>query len=143
MNQSAPNQQPKPLVLGYMLTAGFVMFQVMLIVVLKFVLAPEQTPSFNGFLTAVSGDIQCKIFLGLGVLVVLAQQFAKARLLEGAKVTLVHLIILLAMGEIPGLMGIVAVILKPEHLSFGIPMIFMSIISFMTLKPIIVSLPAN
>ena len=119
------------------------MFQLVLMLLLKFVLAPEQTPSFSGFLAAVSGDIQCKIFLGLGVLVLLAQQFAKARLLEGAKVTLVHLIILLAMGEIPGLMGIVTVILNPEHLSFGIPMIFLSIMSFMTLKPIIVSLPAN
>jgi hypothetical protein len=51
-----------------------------------------------------------------------------------------HLAPLIGIGVLPGLLGFVSVAIAKENLSFAIPMIIMSILSFITLKSIVQSL---
>jgi hypothetical protein len=51
-----------------------------------------------------------------------------------------HLAPLLGIGELPGLLGFVSVVIAKENFSFAIPMRIMSILSFITLKSIVRSL---
>lgn len=140
MDQKPVAPKIDPRLFGFLMMGSFIFFQLILLLILKFVIAPDHQPSWNGFLTAVRSNQVDKVLVIFAGAVILVQQALKSRFLEGAVITLPQLVILLALAEFPGLLGFVGAISGGGNVSFALPLILLSIFSFITLKPVLLKL---
>jgi hypothetical protein len=140
MDPKPPVPKKDPRLLGFLLMGQFIFLQVILILLLKFTIAPEHQPSWSGFLTAVRSDVLYRVFVIFSAVTIFLQQFLRSRFLEGEGIKLQQLIILLVLAEVPGLLGFSGAIVGDGNVSFAVPLIVASIVSFMTLKPIVLKL---
>lgn len=140
MRQQSPTSAQQTMIIGFAMMMAFTMFQLLLMLILKFVLVPDQTPTIDGFVSLISENQILQGLFAIGLFSIIVQQILKSKFLEARTPTVIHLVILLGVGELPGLLGFVSVVLAKENLSFAIPMIIMSILSFITLKSVVLSL---
>lgn len=97
-------------------------------------------PSWSAFVNSVSTSLLNQALLIGAAAAVVLQQALKTKFINSENLTVVHLIILLGLGELPGLLGFVGAIIDNHNVSLALPFIFVSLILFMSLKSVALNL---
>lgn len=141
MNENPRGIHQHPQMQALIFVGAFSMFQVILMLILWLMShSSGARPSWAAFVYSISTSNLNQLFLGVAAIAIVAQQVLKSRFLKLDQLKVTHLILLLALGEVPGLLGFVGGLVDHVNVSLALPFIFISLLSFMSLKPIALSL---
>lgn len=93
-------------------------------------------PSIAMFFDSVTSSALNQFFLGAAAVVALAQQLLKAKYTSGNGPAIRDLFVLLAVGEVPGVIGLIAAILDSFNVSLALPFILLSLVLLMSVRSI-------
>ena len=141
MNQQPRNFNQRQQLIPLVMVGTFITIQLLLILILWFLSGQGAVkPSWSAFVNSVSTSwLNQALLIGAAAAVVL-QQALKTKFINSDNLTVVHLIILLGLGELPGLLGFFAAIIDNHNVSLALPFIFVSLILFMSLKSVALNL---